>query len=407
MLPSLARADQDYRLRCWRPLSRPCGVSERGLRLCYVVSSEMTVAAFLKDHIAAAAAAGYEVSVVANACDDAFLRRLGLSTVFYSVAIVRPIAPWQDFLALLSLFRLFHAGRFDIVHSVSPKAGLLAMLAARMAGIPHCIHTFTGQIWVTQSGLKRWFLKQADCLLAALTTRALVDSPSQREFLIVEGVVKADRTEVIGGGAICGVDGEYFRPDPDTRSAVRGVLDIPYEVPVLLFLGRLNRDKGVLDLAKAFARLAEKDADVRLLYVGPDEGGMASKITGICSNVRARVHFVDYTASPERFMAAADIFCLPSYREGFGMVIIEAAAAGLPAVASRIYGITDAVVDGLTGLLHQTGDVDAIVQHVSGLLSNPERCREMGARARERALADFSRAELSRGLLAFYERILH
>lgn len=376
------------------------------LRLCYVVSSEMTVSAFLKDHIAAAIAAGYEVSVVANALDDGFLRRLGLAVDFLPVAIVRQISPWRDVLALLSLFRLFRAGRFDIVHSVSPKASMLAMLAARMAGIRHCIHTFTGQVWVTRHGPKRWLLKQADCLLAGLTTRALVDSPSQRDFLIAEGVVAAVKTEVIGKGAICGVDGERFRPDLDARRAVRSEFGIPQEVPVLLFLGRLNRDKGVLDLARAFARLADRFAEANLLFVGPDEGGMAGKITDICSTLRARVHFVDFTASPERFMAAADIFCLPSYREGFGMVILEAAAAGMPAVASRIYGITDAVVDGLTGLLHPPGDVEAIVLQISSLLSNPEHCRKMGAKARRRVLADFSREESSRGLLAFYGKIL-
>jgi glycosyltransferase involved in cell wall biosynthesis len=377
----------------------------QSLRLCYVVSSEMTVFAFLKDHIAAAAAAGYDVSVVANTRDDDFLRRLGLSVAFHSVAIVRPISPWRDAMALLSLCRLFYVQRFDIVHSVSPKAGILAMLAARMASIPHCVHTFTGQVWVTRHGLKRWLLRQIDHLLAILTTQALVDSPSQRDFLIANGVVAAGKTQVICRGAICGVDDERFRPDPDARSAVRSELGIPEQVPLLLFLGRLNRDKGVLDLAEAFAKLAEIYADVQLLFVGPDEDGMIGKIITTCSVVRGRVHFVDYTLSPERFMAAADIFCLPSYREGFGMVAIEAAAAGMPVVASRIYGITDAVVDGLTGLLHPPGDVDAIVQRVSGLLSSPDRCREMGASARARARADFSRAELSRGLLAFYKKI--
>jgi glycosyltransferase involved in cell wall biosynthesis len=374
--------------------------------LCYVVSSVMTVSAFLKVHIKAATAAGYEVSVVANAADDSFLRQLGLAATFHPVSIERPISPWRDVAALLALIRLFRTTRFNIVHSVTPKAGLLAMLASRLTSIPHCIHTFTGQVWVTRRGWRRWLLKQADCVLAGLATRALVDSQSQSDFLVAEGVVTAEKAEVIGKGSICGVDGERFRPDPEARRTLRGELGIPQDVPVLLFLGRLNRDKGVLDLAKAFAVVALRVPEVRLLLVGPDEEGMAKTIADSCSEVRERVHFIDYTDQPEHFMAAADIFCLPSYREGFGMVIIEAAAAGLPTIASKIYGITDAVVDGQTGLLHPPGDVSAIVQQIAELLMAPECCKKMGELARARALADFSQGGSSRGLLGFYEKIL-
>jgi glycosyltransferase involved in cell wall biosynthesis len=383
----------------------PGQVAGRAPRLCYVVSSEMTVSAFLKDHIAAAVAAGYQVSVVANVSDERFLQRLGLAVSFRSVPIVRQVSPWRDVQALLQLVRIFRAGCFDIVHSVSPKAGMLAMLAASITAVPHRIHTFTGQVWVTRHGLKRWLLKTADRLLAALTTRALVDSPSQRDFLIAEGVVDADKTEVIGKGSICGVDAERFRPDPDARSEVRGALGIPRGAPVLLFLGRLNRDKGVLELAAAFAGLAVAHPDVHLLVVGPDEEGLAGEMLGACSSVRDRLHRVDYTSAPERFMAAADVFCLPSHREGFGTVIIEAAAAGVPAVASRIYGLTDAVVDGQTGLLHPPGEVEAIARRLASLLSDPERRLTMGGLARQRALADFSCAVSSRGLLAFYGRL--
>lgn len=375
-------------------------------RLCYVVSSEMTVAAFLKDHIAAATDLGYEVAVVANTNDPACLGKLGLAATLHSIAIVRPISPWWDAVALLALIRLFRAERFDIVHSVSPKAGLLAMLAGRLAGVRHCVHTFTGQVWATRRGWKRCLLKLADRLLAALTTRALVDSPSQRDFLVAEGVIAADKAEVVGKGSICGVDGERFCPDSEARRAVRAELGIPSEATVVLFLGRLNRDKGVADLAAAFARVAPSFPETRLLLVGPDEEDMAARVGALCAEVSGRVHRVDYTREPQRFMAAADIFCLPSYREGFGMVVIEAAAAGLPAVASRIYGITDAVVDGETGLLHPPGDVPAIAEALSALLASPERRTEMGKLARKRALDDFSQAESSRGLLAFYGKML-
>lgn len=373
--------------------------------LCYVVSSEMTVETFLRGHIAAALGE-YDVSVVANTTDREFLSRMGLGATLLPVPIERRLAPGSDLYSLWRLYRLFRRHRFDLVHSVSPKAGLLAMLAAWLARVPRRVHSFTGQVWVTRRGWRRLLLKLADRILAALTTQALVDSPSQRDFLVSEGILRADKAKVIGKGSICGVDTSRFRPDSLARFDVRESLGIDAGATVLIFLGRLNRDKGVLDLATAFARLAARFPDARLVLVGPDEEGLSPRIAEICSAVAGRVQHVDFTRQPERFLAAADIFCLPSYREGFGMVVIEAGAAGLPTVASCIYGITDAVAEGETGLLHPPGDVVAIEAALVQLIGNAAQRVAMGEHARRRAFAMFSQTESTRGLLAFYGKIL-
>ncbi len=279
------------------------------------------------------------------------------------------------------------------------------MLAARICGVPNRIHTFTGQVWVTRRGLKRWLLKQMDRLLAGMTTIALVDSPSQREFLLSEQIIDAGKAEVIGKGAICGVDGDRFRPDPLAREMTRNALAVPQIAKILLFLGRLNRDKGVADLARAFAEIASMYPEAYLLLVGPDEDDSFSDIEQVTQGCSQRVRRVEFTHEPEKFMAAADIFCLPSYREGFGMVVVEAAAAGLPTVASRIYGITDAVADGETGILHPPADVPAMVKALVRLLADDELRARMGEMARARVLADFSMAELSEKLMTFYAKI--
>lgn len=373
-------------------------------RLCYVVSSEMTVAAFLKGHIASAMD-DHEVFVVVNTEDPECLTRLGISATLLKAPIERRISPGQDVRALWVLYRLFRQYRFDLVHSVSPKAGLLAMLAAWLACVPQRVHFFTGQVWVTRHGWRRLLLKQADRLLAALTTHALIDSPSQRDFLVGEGVLPSEKAEVLGKGSICGVDGSRFHPNVQARREVRQELGIGEDVTLLLFLGRLNRDKGVIELASAFALLAKRFSDVDLLLVGPDEEGLMPRISSICGKTANRLRSVDFTNQPERFMAAADIFCLPSHREGFGMVAIEAAAVSLPAVASRIYGITDAVVDGVTGYLHAPGDVHEIVVALVRLVEDATLRRKMGNEARERACRDFSQQAITRGLKAFYEKI--
>lgn len=372
-------------------------------RICFVVSSPLSAKAFLSGHIAALSAR-YGVDLVADAKQPSDLTEIAPYARILPVGIRRPVAPLADLAALAKLYLLFRRERYAVVSSVTPKAGLLALLAGALARVPVRIHVFTGQVWVTRTGWKRRLLKAADRLMACLATHVLADSPSQRDFMAVEGVAPADKISVLGEGSICGVDGERFRPDPAKRMEVRRMQGIPAEAVVFLFLGRLNRDKGILDLAGAFASLGDERA--WLLVVGPDEAGMRAEMERRLGTDAAHCRFVGYTDRPEDYMAAADVFCLPSYREGFGMVVIEAAAAGVPAVASRIYGITDAVEDGVTGLLHRPGDGGDIARAMSALARDASRRAAMGHAAQERAVRLFSRRAVTGAWERFYGQLL-
>ena len=380
-------------------------VTAQRKRVCFVVANEITATAFLLDQIREVAAQ-YEVCVVLNTRNPSFLGAYGITVEVVSVRIERRIRPLVDLKALFALWRLFRARRFDLVHSVTPKAGLLAVLAGFLAHVPRRLHVFTGQVWVTKAGIARKILKYVDTLLATLATDVLVDSPSQRDFLIAQGVVSPHKSTVLARGSISGVDIARFRPDNAARAAIRQELSVAGDGVIFLFLGRLNRDKGVLDLAAAYARLCRQHSDVWLIVVGPDEQALSKNIRQICEPCADRVRLVDYTSEPERFMAAADVFCLPSYREGFGTVVIEAAACGVPAIASRIYGLTDAVVEGETGLLHAPGDVDALTAAMARLSADSGLRRTLGEAARSRALADFPMPALTSALLDFYAKIL-
>ncbi|HXH64743.1 MAG TPA: glycosyltransferase family 4 protein, partial [Mariprofundaceae bacterium] len=373
-------------------------------RICFVVASEMTVKAFLKEPIAAIDSQD-DVSLIVDTRDPDALREAGIRARVLPLSIARDIALFRDFRVLLQLWRIFRREQFDIVHSLTPKAGLLAMLAGRLAGIPVRIHIFTGQVWATRQGFSRWLLKLMDRILAASATHLLADSPSQRQFLIDQGVASADRIAVLGKGSISGVDVQRFAPDPQARTDVRGSLGIADSDVVFLFLGRLNRDKGVLDLAQAFANIAGDQPHAQLLIVGPDEGGMASSMRTICRDFPDRIHFVSYTDNPQRYMAAADVFCLPSYREGFGSVIIEAAATGIPAIGSEIYGITDAIERDCTGLLFPVGDIEELAKAMIHMLADPARRQAMGAEAMQRARRDFDAHRVADTWLAYYSAL--
>jgi len=372
-------------------------------RIAFVVSHEQTAKAFLAGHLKTLSKWA-DVSLIANTTDPKFLNGLGVRGTTFPVGIRRNIRPLQDIAALISLVRLFRSQRFDAVHSVTPKAGLLGMLAAWLARVPTRTHTYTGQIWANKRGASRLLFRGIDGLIHVLTTFSLVDSPSQRQFLIDERVLDSRRSGVLADGSIAGVDLERFRADPDLRRAVRLELGLDETNIVFLFLGRLTRDKGVLELAEAFARLAPDHLQIALLIVGPDEEQMTERIRKRLGGATPRVRFVGYTTTPERYIVSADVFCLPSYREGFGSVLIEAAAAGTPSLASRIYGVTDAVEDGVTGLLHRPADVDDLVLRMERLAVDHPLRRRLGAAALARASAIFP-AERLQAAMAHYYRV--
>jgi len=364
------------------------------------VSSPITLWAFFRRHIAALQEQ-YAVTVIANIGQDVSLP-FDAEVHVIPVMIERKISLLRDLRALICLVDIFRRHSFGVVHSVTPKAGLLAMAAAWLTKVPVRIHVFTGQVWATRTGAARAGLKALDGVIAKLATHVLVDSHSQREFLLANRVVNVSKSTVLANGSTCGADGERFRPDEEARRHTRDILGIPDGAVVFLYLGRLNRDKGLLDLTAAFAVLAAGDPAVHLLVAGPDEEGLRPQVQALLTAFAERVRLVEYTDRPEHFMAAADVLCLPSYREGFPQVAIEAAAAGLPVIASRIYGVTDAVVDGETGLLHPPGDVKALCSRMEALASAPQLRRELGAAGRARVLRDFSQDLVTQTLLAYY-----
>lgn len=376
------------------------------VKICFVVSSEMTVKAFLADQISKASTR-YDAYVAVNTKSAASLQTSVPKARIIPVKIIRKISPLQDLLAFIDLARLFRSYRFELIHSVTPKAGLLAMAAGLFSGIPVRMHTFTGQVWATSSGLSRVALKSMDRLLAFFATHILVDSFSQKDFLIKEGVVSGEKARVLLSGSISGVDTTRFRPDPFARDSVRNKHGIKEAELLLLFIGRLNRDKGVLDLADAFSEVCRHRSDVHLIVAGPDEENMKPAMLAACGEHAGKMHFVDFTHKPEQYMAAADIFCLPSYREGFGSVIIEAAAAGIPSIGTKIYGIIDAIEDGVTGLLVKTGEVKELSEKILKLLEDRSLRQKLGINARNRAVRDFSMEKVTTALLNYYDLLLH
>lgn len=365
----------------------------------------MTAAAFLKDHIKALSV-DYDVYLAGNIHSEDEVKSLAIKG-WYSIEIERGISLWRDLSAVFALKRYFQKMQFDAVHSVTPKAGLVTALAGKLAGIKHRTHIFTGQVWATRTGLMRTLLKSLDKVISGLNNHILVDGKSQRAFLVKEGVLKEGQAEVFGHGSISGVNSARFVPNIEARQAVRAEVGIKAGALCYIFLGRLNHDKGIGELYEAFNKLASEENDVFLLLVGADEEGYLDKLPEYKNiQVGMNFHYYGLTRQPERVLNAGDVFVLPTYREGFGSSVLEAACIGLPCICSDAYGVLDAYVDGETGLQCKVGDADSLYQCMKKMHDDKAMRNDMAKKSRERALRDFNVKPISEAWLNFYKELL-
>ena len=380
------------------------------MRICRVATVPFFVLHHLRSQLLDLARAGHEVIVVASPDDgaDEVARLPGVR--FSPVDIARPIAPVRDAAALWRLYRLFRRLRPDIVHSTTPKAGLLCAIAAWLARVPVRLHTFTGQAWAELSGPVRWIAQAGDWLIVRLNTRSYADSASQREFLVERGLAPPDRLSVLGSGSLAGVDLALFDPERlrHDAPATRVRLGLSPYARVVTFIGRVTRDKGMVELVHAFTELRQRFPDLVLVVVGPLEPERDPLPDEILQQLRsdARIHLIGYDPSPEQYLALATVLCLPSYREGFGNVVIEAAALGIPAVGTLITGLSDAIVDGRTGVLVPAKDSAALTAALATVLENEPLRRGLGEAARLRAIAEFDSRVVNGHLMREYAALM-
>ncbi len=318
----------------------------------------------------------------------------------------RKAAWFSDLKALFALCRIFRAIRPDIVHSIMPKAGLLAALASFLCRVPVRLHTFTGQVWATRRGMVRAFYYAVDRLINSLNTTCLTDSPSQSAFLHEHGIFcEGGPLPVLSKGSLSGVDLRRFNKQSLSirAGALRNELGLQESDIVFAFIARKTRDKGAIDMLKAFSSIAATTANVRLLFVGPDESaGEVKKLINADKVLQDSVLNIGSVKNHEVYLAICNVLCLPSYREGFGTIVIDAAAMGEPAIGSRIPGLVDAIEDGRTGVLFPPGDIDALTGAMRDCLEHPERWRRMGENARVRVEQLFSAEILYNALKALY-----
>lgn len=332
-----------------------------------------------------------------------------------AVPMRRHISPLHDLVSLWQLFWLFRREKPDMVHSITPKAGLLSMIAAKLAGVPIRLHTFTGLIWPTARGLKRKILVATDKLLCACATH--LNPEGQGVAHDLQAHITHKPLTVLGHGNVRGIDFDYYTSTPDIERAAhqyRADLGIPSDAFVFLFVGRIVRDKGIVELLETFKNLTESysqkshtSSPISLLLVGNEEEHLdpLPPSTQQLINTLPNVYRLPFQTDVRPFYATAQALVFPSYREGFPNVVLEAGAFALPSIVTDINGSREIITNGDNGLVIPPQNIEALTQAMQTLFHTPH-LKSMGEAAYRNVQQHFSKALVWQYLKDYYQHLL-
>jgi len=317
----------------------------------------------------------------------------------YYVPLTRKITPLRDLLALFKLIRFLKKETPLIVHTHTPKAGIVGMMAARFAGVPIRLHTVAGLPLLEVTGFKRRILDWVEKSTYRYATKVLPNSRGLKEIILKEGFCPADKLEVLGEGSSNGIDSNYFSRahySDEVINAKRDELTIALEDTVFVFIGRIVKDKGINELTDAFVQLQNAVPDCSLLLVGPFEDDLdpLSPETRNTINTHPKIITTGYQEDVRIYLALSDIMVFPSYREGFPNVVMQAGAMGLPVIAADINGCNEIIEDGINGLLIPKKDRLQLFSKMKEVLLDPQLRERLRIQARERIVNRYDRVKM-------------
>lgn len=353
----------------------------RPVRLCIMTTVPITVVFFYGEQIDFLKNKGFDITVMTS--PDNFLdKRISKSCRLVLIPMIRGISPFRDLIAFGKVFWEIKKGRFDIVQYCSPKAALLGSISAFILRVPVRLYLMWGLYYSGQQGFKRKGMKFVEKLICFFSTHIAPDSESNRDFAVNEGLCPVDKISVVGEGSANGIDLNKFNPQrlKPAGAEIRKKWNIPEKALVLGFAGRLRGDKGINELVYAFESLVKRYPYMYLLLVGPLEAELSGFKDEVSELIKTHKQIVSvgYQERVEEFMAVMDIFVLPSYREGFGVVNVEASAMGLPVVSTSINGARDSVINNQTGFLVLVKSVKGLLEKIEKLIKDEELRKKMG-----------------------------
>ena len=321
------------------------------------------------------------------------------------VPMSRPIAPLRDLVSLWRLIRVFRRERPTMVHSITPKAGLLSMIAAWICRVPVRLHTFTGLVFPTATGLKKRILILTDRITCACATHIVPEGEGVKADLINYNITRKP-LQVLGYGNIRGIDLDHYRRSPEVMEKAL-TLRKP-NLFTFVFIGRVVRDKGIDELVEAFSLLHSEHPQTRLILVGHAEDNLdpVSPNTRRTIASHPAIEAVGNQSDVRPWLAASDALVFPSYREGFPNVVIEAGALDLPSIVTDINGSREIIVHGQNGIIVPPRNAQALLQAMTQFVQNPQATQAMALKARQMIASRFEKSFVQKCLFDYYKQIL-
>lgn len=379
--------------------------SVRRLRLGIMTTVGLTIDHLYHDRFEYLQEQGFDITVICNAGPYAdSIRARGVELI--DVPMQRAIRPWSDARLILRLWGLLKRARLDILEVSTPKGALLGSLAGRLAGVPALVHILRGLVYEGKAGLTARLVRLAAWVPCRIADVTFSVSPALRDKAIADGLGTAEKVQVLGHGSFKGIDTTRYNPDCRAAGrAVRQKYDIPDDALVLGFIGRMTRDKGLHELTQAFRELRGEQPNLMLLLVGDyDERDQPPAELRAYLADEPNVRHVGWQEDVVPFLGAMDVLVLPTYREGFCNVVVEAGASGLPTVTTSTTGCRDTSVPGETGYQVPVGDADAVRDAVRELIRDPELRRRMGVAGHAWVHAHFGRGAVWQRFADEYRR---
>ena len=328
----------------------------------------------------------------------------------FPLELTRKITPIKDIAAVFKLYRFLKKEKPSIVHTHTPKAGIVGMTAAWFARVPNRLHTVAGMPLMEASGFKRKVLNFVEKLTYRFATEVYPNSKGLYDFIIAENFTKASKLSIIGKGSSNGIDTTYFNPlhySENDKTTLRNELKIPKNHFLYIFVGRLVKDKGINELITAFSKLAETNDRVSLLLVGPFENDLDPLKNETIRTIEdhSSIYPVGYQNDVRPYFAIADALVFPSYREGFPNVVMQAGAMGLPSIVTDINGCNEIIQQGINGLIIPPKNEEALLESMQKLATNQKLYNELKSSSRQVIVENYNRKEVWEALLKEYRKM--
>jgi glycosyltransferase involved in cell wall biosynthesis len=328
------------------------------------------------------------------------------------VPMTRKITPVQDLKCLIRLIKVFKQEKPDIVHTHTPKAGLLGMLAAKICGVKVRIHTVAGMPLMVEKGFKLQLLKFIEKLTYKAANQVWPNSNSLYNYIVDNKFAALKKVKIIGKGSTNGINIKRFNKavlDAVVLNQVKNSIGYAPQFTYLLCIGRLVADKGIVELVNVFSALQKKQADLKLIVVGDYEQELDPLPATITQQIQtnANIIHIKWTQHVEYFMHIANYFVFPSHREGFPNVLLQAGAMQLPIICSRITGNVDIVSDKQTGLIFDAANETQMGQQIEYAINHPDEMKAMAASLQQIIKKDYERENIWQNILSAYKSLLH